>query len=279
MKKLTAFFIIAAWSIYLLSCSRTGGIPPPPPPDPCLSVSINISGTVTNPSAIGASDGGITVTVTGGTRFTYSINGGAMQSSGNFSNLPAGSYTVMAKSNEGCSASVQFLVTNPAPSCTSVSISVSPTATSNIPCEANNASLVVTAAGGTAPYTYSLDGAVYQPGNHFYNLASGSHTVAAKDVNGCVGVAAFTVSNLPLGTLFQQVKSIIQNRCLYCHNTATASGGVSYSTDCNIVNGKLRIKVRAVDGLPSPMPQTGLIPAAERQKIMDWINAGGRFSD
>jgi hypothetical protein len=34
-----------------------------------------------------------------------------------------------------------------------------------------------------------------------------------------------------------------------------------------------------VDGNPSPMPTGGLLPANERQKITDWINAGGRITD
>jgi hypothetical protein len=34
-----------------------------------------------------------------------------------------------------------------------------------------------------------------------------------------------------------------------------------------------------VDGNPSPMPPGGLLPASEQQKIINWINAGGRFAD
>lgn len=35
-----------------------------------------------------------------------------------------------------------------------------------------------------------------------------------------------------------------------------------------------RIKARAVDGSPTPMPPTGLLPKEQRDKIASWINAG-----
>jgi len=277
--KLTAYLFILFTGLYIqLSCSKTGGIPPPPPPDPCSLVNVNLNGAVTSPSVPGASDGMITMSATGGTNFTYSINGGALQSSNIFKNLGAGNYTIMGRSSEGCIASLSLVVTNPTISCSSVNIVVSATATSNIPCEAASASLTATASGGTAPYTYSLDGSAFQSSNSFGGLVSGSHSVIAKDANGCTGSNSSTVVNQAAGPLFLQVRSVIQNHCVYCHSTTSASGGISYSLDCNIVDNKARIKARAVDGNPSFMPAGG-IPAAERQKIIDWINAGGTFSN
>jgi hypothetical protein len=58
-----------------------------------------------------------------------------------------------------------------------------------------------------------------------------------------------------------------------------SEGGMNWTVDCNIVTFKDRIKIRAVDGNPSPMPPTGFIPVSEQQKIVNWINAGGKFSD
>jgi hypothetical protein len=54
---------------------------------------------------------------------------------------------------------------------------------------------------------------------------------------------------------------------------------MNWEVDCNIVNFKDRILARAVNANPSPMPPTGLLPPSERQKITDWINAGGRYVD
>jgi hypothetical protein len=272
--KLTALFsLLGLVLLFPVSCSRTGGIPPPPPPDPCLTITINLTGLVTNPSATGVSDGSITVNATGGTGFTFCINGGAYQSSNKFKNLAAGNYTVIAKNTAGCTNSISFVLSDPASLCTGVNIVVSPGAGSNIPCEAATASITVSAWGGAWPYMYSLNGGSFQSSNVFDSITTGSYIVAARDANGCTGTASTTVNNGAAGPLFMQVRAIIQNNCLYCHGGAISSGGVNYSEDCNIVANK------TVDGNPSPMPQSGLLPVSERQKIINWINAGGRYTD
>ncbi|MCW5916900.1 MAG: T9SS type A sorting domain-containing protein, partial [Ferruginibacter sp.] len=49
------------------------------------------------------------------------------------------------------------------------------------------------ASGGTAPYTYSLDGLNFQPSNTFTNLAVGSYTGTVKDSKGCTGTLNVTL--------------------------------------------------------------------------------------
>ena len=267
----TAFFL-------QLACSKTGGTPPPPPPDPCLSVNMSLSGAVSNPSAFGMSDGSITVSASGGTGFTFSLNGGAFQSSVVFKYLAAGNYSITARNNDGCTGTINFVLTNPGTQCSGVSISVAATAASNIPCEPNNGSITIAATGSTGPYTFSLNGGAYQAGNSFSNLAAGSYSITVKDANGCTGSASIMLSNAAAGPLFAQVKTLIRDECVYCHNNA-ATNGINLSVDCNIVTGSARIKARAADGIPSAMPQTGLLPAIQRQKIIDWITAGGKFSN
>ncbi len=278
--KLTALFFVLVFGLLIqLSCSKTGGTPPPPPPDPCLMLNIGLSGAVTNPSVSGAKDGSITVSATGSSGFTFCVNGGAWQASGTFMNLAAGNYTIIAKTPDGCTGSISFELLDPAISCVGVNIAVTTSATGNIPCEASTADVTVTASGGTGPYTYSLNGGAFQAANKFYNLPSGSYSITVKDANGCMGSASTTVNNLVAGPLFTQARLLIRAHCLYCHGAILSAGGINYSEDCTIVLNKDRIKARAVDGVPSPMPQTGLIPAADRQKIMDWINAGGKFTN
>ena len=101
-------------------------------------------------------------------------------------------------------------------------------------------------------------------------MSSCKKSATSNTTDPCTGTA---------GPKFTAVKSLIQSQCLSCHNASMANGGVNLSTDCSIISAKNRIKVRAVDGTPSPMPTTGLLPASERQKITDWINAGGRVTD
>jgi uncharacterized membrane protein len=143
-----------------------------------------------------------------------------------------------------------------------------------------NGSITTTASGGTGAYTYSLNGGAFQASNVFSNLTTGVYTITARDVNGCTGTSGSSViSSLPAGPLFSAVRNVLQANCVSCHNASTPNGGMDWTIDCNIVNNRERIRARAVDGNPSAMPPTGLLPASERQKITDWINAGGRYTD
>lgn len=250
-------------------------------PNPCNGVIITVSGTVTNPSSAGAANGAIMATATGGTSpYMFSLNGGAFQSLGTFNNLTAGTYSITARDNNNCTGSANFTLTDPNP-CAGVTISVTNTIVQVTPCVSPpNGSITATASGGTAPYTYSLNGGPFQSSNVFSNLNTGLYAVTAKDVNGCTGTSSNSVvGSLPEGPLFSAVKNVIQNHCISCHNTSTPNGGMNFTIDCNIVNNRERIRARAVDGNPSAMPPTGLLPASERQKITDWINAGGRYTD
>lgn len=247
--------------------------------DPCTGVTINVTGTVVHPSTFGGTNGSISATASGGTGFTYNINGGAYQASGVFTGLSAGTYTVGAKSSAGCTGSASFTLTNPNP-CSGVVITVTNTVTNNTPCLASpNGSISASASGGTGSYMYSLNSGTFQSSNLFSGIGAGSYTITARDANNCNGSGTATVVNLSAGPLFTQVRSVLQANCVSCHNNTIANGGMNWEVDCNIVNNRDRIRARAVDGNPSAMPPTGLISAAERQKITDWINAGGRFTD
>ncbi len=247
--------------------------------NPCAGVTIVVTGTVTNPTAPGATNGSIAASASGSTGFTYNINGGAFQASGTFNNLGAGTYAIMAKDLNGCTGTANFTLTAPNP-CSGITIAVTTTIVGNTPCETSNTGMITAAAtGGTPAYTFSLNGGAFQGSNVFSNLIAGTYLVTARDVNGCMGSANATVNNLPAGPLFNAVKNVLQVNCVSCHNAGNSQGGMNWTVDCNIVLFKDRIQARAVNGNPSPMPPTGLLPASERQKIIDWINAGGKFSD
>ena len=275
---LQLLFILASGILFYSSCSKGGGNTPPPA-NPCSGVTVVVNGTVANPTATGASDGSISVTATGGSGFTFSLNNGAFQSSATFSGLAAGAYTVTAKNSNGCTGSANFTLTAANP-CSGVTITVNATVSNPTAPGSTNGSIAATANGGTGPYTYSLNGGAFQSSNVFSNLNTGVYAVTAKDVNGCAGTSSNSVvSSLPAGPLFSAVKNVLQANCVTCHNASTPNGGMDWTIDCNIVNNRERIKARAVDANPSAMPPTGLLPASERQKITDWINAGGRYTD
>jgi mono/diheme cytochrome c family protein len=72
-------------------------------------------------------------------------------------------------------------------------------------------------------------------------------------------------------TYTKDIAPILQSRCNGCHSSGQSPNMGTYD---NAKTLKDRIKARAVDANPSPMPPSGLIPASERDKITRWINAG-----
>jgi uncharacterized membrane protein len=85
---------------------------------------------------------------------------------------------------------------------------------------------------------------------------------------GCSGTA---------GPLYLAVDTLVKNRCVSCHNSTLANGGVNFTASCAIVDKKARIKVRVVD--EGTMPQTGALPQREKDIITAWINAGGLYTN
>lgn len=151
------------------------------------------------------------------------------------------------------------------------------TATTSDPCTPQG-QIVVQAPLGSGT-VYQLNNGLYQPQPSFGPLRAGQYRVGVKDAAGCVADTLITVGALPPGPLFTVVKALFANNCLGCHSGNNPQAGIDLSSQCDIVQHWSRIKARAVDGNPSPMPQAGLLPPADRQKIMDWINAGHRFTD
>lgn len=270
---LILILIFTATVIY--ACSKGNGTNNPS--NSCTGVAVTVTGTIVNATTASSTDGSITVSASGGSNFIFSINGGTFQSSGAFVNLSAGVYTIVAKNSNGCTGSKQFTISSPN-ACTGVAITVTGTSTSATPCQAANGTISATASGSTG-FSYSIDGVHFQSSGDFSGLAAGSYTVTAKNSTGCTGATNITVTNAAAGPLFSAVRSLMQLNCVSCHNASNANGGMNWEIDCNIVANKDRIKARAVDGSPSPMPPSGLLPQSERDKITNWINAGGRYTD
>jgi hypothetical protein len=264
-----------------ISCGKGGGDDYTPPTNPCAGITVAVTATVTN--ATGAqSNGSIAAAATGGSGFTFKLGSGAFQSSGTFNNLAPGNYTITAKNSNGCEGSASFTVvaTN---ACSGVNITVTTATATATPCTTpNNGSITVTASGSTG-LTYSINGTTFQAGNVFNAVAPGNYTVTVKDANGCTQTASATVGAAAAGTLFAAVKQIIASNCTGCHSGAAPAAGKDWTNDCNVVANAALIKTRAVDqaGTASQMPQppNAALSVADRQKITDWINAGGKYTD
>lgn len=149
---------------------------------------LTVNAVPQNISCAGSSDGQITISAGGGSPgYQYSIDGTNYTSSGIFSNLAPGNYTVYVRDQNNCVSTTTTSIS--AVSAITVS-SVSTTDASG----ANDGSITITANGGTPPYQYSLDGTSYQTGNFFGSLAAGNYTVYIRDNRGCVITITITIN-------------------------------------------------------------------------------------
>ncbi|WP_461489281.1 T9SS type B sorting domain-containing protein, partial [Pontibacter sp. HJ8] len=141
-------------------------------------------------STCGAANGTITASgVTGGTApYTYSLNGGTFQNNAAFASVAAGEYTLTVKDANGCTLDKKVVVGDVAGP---AGLTAAATPAS---CKVNDGTITAgQVSGGTAPYTYSLDGTSFQASNRFINLAAGEYQVYAKDANGCSTSTTVTV--------------------------------------------------------------------------------------
>jgi hypothetical protein len=228
--------------------------------------------TITKRNAnAGQSNGYIKVTAPRGNQYQYSINGGAFQADSVFNNLAIGSYKITVKEGD-CTAEATFSIGD---ICAGVTTNVVTTKVDAITGQMNG-SITVTQPIGSG-ITYSLNGGAFQASTNFNNLAAGNYNITAKTADGCLGNTTNTITGY--GPKYYAVKQIIQGYCGPCHLNGGSSGGSNLDSDANIVNQKARIKARAVDNLPSVMPQGGPLTAADKQKITDWLAAGGTTSN
>ncbi len=130
-------------------------------------------------------------------------------------------------------------------------------------------------------YLFKLNNGSFQSISVFENLRPGKYAISVQSKEGCIKTDSITVGTIVQtpGFLFTEVKNLIAVNCFTCHTGSNPQGGLNFADNCTIVQAWDRIKARAVDGNPSPMPQQGLMPLTERNKITAWINAGHRLTD
>jgi gliding motility-associated-like protein len=166
-------------------------------------------------------DGHITIQgVTGGTPpYRYSLNGGAFQAGASFTGLAAGLYKIQIKDATG----KVMLYSFPIFQACSLTATASPTDAS---CGNSDGTIAVIPAGGTAPYTYSIDGTHFQAGNVFSGLQPGEYNVTVNDAGGLQSTANAAIFN-------------------NCPSRVTA---VVTKTSCGYNNGM--IKATVINGTP-----------------------------
>ena len=172
---------------------------------------------VVNATGCNTNNGQVTLTPAGGTPpYQYSINDGAsFQASNVFSSLGPGSYSILIEDANGCITApwsaigvsyANFQLWSRAsfvnigdPTCSLV-ISATPSAPA---CGNNNVITITNTTGGTAPYSYSIDGGVYAPlpAGGFTSLSPGEHTVTVEDATGLLASYSYTFpDDCPIAT-------------------------------------------------------------------------------
>lgn len=142
-----------------------------------------------------------------------------------FSGLGAGTYNVVVTDELGCTGSGSAVIGQP-----SAPLALGTPVLTDLLCRGDNSgSLVISASGGTSPYTYAINGGSFQPNGSFTGLAANSYYVEAIDANGCsTSSPLYTITQPALLTL-----SLSSSSNLLCNSdntgalTVVAGGGTS----------------------------------------------------
>lgn len=189
------------------------------------------SSSIVNPLCVGAGNGSITFSGSGGaTPYTYKMNGGTYQPANTFTGIAAGAYTLYVKDNAGCIVSQVINMPNPNPLQYN-SIFINPPLCNND----SNAIVTVAGSGGSGVITYRLDAGTYQATGSFTSLLAGIHTLTIKDANGCMMDSIINISN-PSPTAFSNI-AITNPGCFGPGNGSIAitgnGGALPYSYQIN----------------------------------------------
>jgi gliding motility-associated-like protein len=191
---------------------------------PLLNVTSNYNGQ--HISCFGASDGAVSATTGGGASpYTYLWNNN--QNTSGINNLPAGNYSVTVTDNNGCTATDNITVTEPA----AVSLSFAPSDYNGygVSCfNSQNGFINSSVAGGTPGYIYSWNNG--QSNADASNLSVGNYSLTVYDANNCSATANASLSE---PTALEATLSFVEPSCFGYDDgnmIASALGGVpSYS--------------------------------------------------
>ncbi len=135
---------------------------------------------VTDASCFGASDGGVEVTISGGTE-PYEFDD-------NYSDLPAGEYGIIVVDANGCTVEEMVTVGQP-------DEIVLTTNTTDATGMEDDGTASVMAEGGMMPYTYEWNTDPVQTSDTATALVAGDYMITVTDANGCTSVETVTVGS------------------------------------------------------------------------------------
>ena len=148
--------------------------------------------SVTGEVCKGASDGTVSVTITGGTQpYSTSLVGHTAWATGvtTYTGLAAGEYTLMVRDANGCEQSVGFTI--------AAGVDLQATATVEYSCGNNQIANTIRASVNPtedSQTNYSLDGATLRSSGVFQGVGAGVHTITYIHSGGCVQTVTVNVT-------------------------------------------------------------------------------------
>jgi hypothetical protein len=182
---------------------------------------LNGMSTVTNVICFGESTGRIDLSVTGGTApYTFLWNNGSTTE--DLINIIAGTYSAVITDSNGCTITIEAVVTQPA---TSLSGTV---AITNVLCFGGTTGAVnLTLTGGTSPYIFVWNNGAST--EDILNVPAGLYSVTITDANGCNASVAGSVTE-PSAAVGGSIVSQINVSCAGGNNgtvTVSGTGGIT----------------------------------------------------
>jgi hypothetical protein len=232
-----------------------------------LSVSVPDAGKK-NPTDCTTGNGSITATATGGQEpYQYSLNGGSFQANPEFVNLGAGEYSVTVRDANSCEASVSGITL----AITGVTINFTATSTSS-GCKDGDASMTITATGGSGNFSYRVGGGAFVATNVFDGLTAGDKSVSIRDnADNCT--ITKSVSVLTGTSYVDDIEPIIETSCAVsgCHVTGGAAP-FAFTNVASVQAHAAAVKTTTANG---SMPKSGApLTQAQKDRIACWVDDG-----
>ena len=159
-----------------------------------------------------------------------------------FENVGSGDYSIRVETNK-CDVTIS---TDTAGNPLTIGNGIQPlvvtaTASESFGCGATSVDVSIGTTGGTAPYTYSVDGGPFSApytGNTTYPVtSSGTYSIVVEDANGCQSSADVEVADIPPPTFTLSSDDTSCNGIDSGQVTATITNGFGYTIEFSIDNG------------------------------------------
>ncbi|MEW2920627.1 T9SS type B sorting domain-containing protein [Muricauda sp. ANG21] len=167
-----------------------------------VAPAIDYTTSLSDETCFGLGNGSFAVNVTNSYGYslsytlTYPDTSTATNASGTFTGLPQGNYSLTITQTQGavsCDTFETFTISGP----TALTVDPDPVVVQEYTCLQDAIIEAQNAAGGVAPYEYSIDGVNFVPSPTFSNLTDGTYAITVRDANGCT-VVTNTITIDPL---------------------------------------------------------------------------------